>query len=67
MLSENKSLFEKAIELGINFNTPFDFTAVDLLEEQKNPACKIVSLELIDLALVYRLSILVKCHVIRLN
>ncbi len=53
----HKPIFDRALELGIiPFSTPFDDTAVDLLEELDVPCYKIASFENTDLPLIRRVA-----------
>ncbi|HZH97836.1 MAG TPA: pseudaminic acid synthase, partial [Fimbriimonadaceae bacterium] len=51
----HEPLMKEAQALGLHcFSSPFDFTAVDLLESLNVPAYKIASFELVDLPLIRR-------------
>lgn len=53
----HSELFSYAKKIGITiFSTPFDFTAVDLLEDLNAPAYKIASFECTDLNLIKRVA-----------
>jgi N-acetylneuraminate synthase len=53
----HKPLFDYAKEIGITiFSTPFDETAVELLEELNVPVYKISSFEIIDFPLIKRVA-----------
>lgn len=54
----HKDIYAYAKNVGITiFSTPFDFTAVDFLEDLNTPAYKIASFECTDLNLIRRVAI----------
>ncbi len=54
----HRPIIEKAVALGLEwFSSPFDFTAVDFLEELGAPCHKIASPEIVDLPLIKRCAL----------
>jgi N-acetylneuraminate synthase len=61
----HQKLFDYANKIGITiFSTPFDFTAIDFLEQLGTPAYKIASFECTDLPLIRRVASTLKPMII---
>ncbi len=57
----HETLFNEAKQCGLDcFSTPFDFTAVDFLEQFNPPAYKIASFEIFDIPLIEKIASLGK-------
>lgn len=53
----HQAIFEHAREIGITcFSTPFDESAIELLESLNSPAYKVASFELVDLPLLEQIA-----------